>query len=179
MNIKKAILISSIVYQGIYSFGGWSISLELFQYIRTKLQPGNTILELGSGQATEELAKFYTMYSIEHNVEWLNKYKTNYIYAPIQHYSNYNWYDTKAIKQQMPIHYDLILIDGPPGNIGRIGFFYNLELFKTNVPIIFDDVNRLPEYDLLKEVATALNKPYRIYKCADGKAFGVINERNK
>jgi hypothetical protein len=33
-------------------------------------------------------------------------------------------------------------------------------MFKTNVPIIFDDINRVDENELMIEVSKHLNKPY-------------------
>ena len=63
----------------------------------------------------------------------------------------------------LPTDYDLILVDGPNGSKGRAGFLKHLNLFKTNVPIIFDDVYRVPEMMLLEKVASALNKTYELY----------------
>lgn len=152
------------------NFGGWSISKELFNYILQILPAGSTILELGSGWASGELSKNYTVYSIEHNKRWLNKYQTNYIYAPIVN----NWYDTEVLKKELSlIQYDLILIDGPPGTIGRVGFYNNLNLFNTDVIMIFDDVNRPAEYNLLNNVALKLKKSFTIIKHKE-KHFGII-----
>ena len=39
------------------------------------------------------------------------------------------------------IKYNCILVDGPPGYIGRDGFLHNLDNFNTNCLIIIDDVN--------------------------------------
>ena len=47
--------------------------------------------------------------------------------------------------------YDLILVDGPLGTIGRSGFYRNLALFRPDVPIILDDVDRKDELKLLKD----------------------------
>jgi len=149
----------------------WSISKELFDYIRSILAKGKTILELGSGWASSELSKYYTVYSIEHNKYWLNKFNTHYIYAPIKD----RWYDTEILKNKLPKTYDLILVDGPPGpTIGRGGFYTNLHLFNTDVPIIFDDVNRQAEYDLMVKVANTLNRSFIIFDDSARKQFGVL-----
>ena len=158
------------------NLGGFSISKDLFLYISKVLEQGKTILELGSGFGTGELAKYYKMYSIEHNQEWLHKYNSTYIYAPIKDYKTYSWYDVTALNRYLPQKYDMILIDGPTGVIGRYGFFENLHLFNPEVLMIFDDVQREPELRLLKDVARKLNKSFAIYKCSDRKLFGVINE---
>lgn len=155
-------------------FGGFSISFDLFHYIRQTLQVRSTILELGSGAGTQELARYYKMYSVEHDKNWLYKYDTTYIYAPIKHYTTYKWYDVDVLIHNLPKKYDLILIDGPTGTIGRYGFFENLHLFNWNVIMIFDDVQRVAELVLLKDVAKKLNKSFEIYQCSDGKKFGVI-----
>ena len=68
------------------SFGGWSISEICFNYIREILPDGSTILEFGSGFSTEQLSKYYTMYSVENYQEWVGKYDATYIYAPIRKY---------------------------------------------------------------------------------------------
>lgn len=152
------------------AFGGASVSRMLFDYIRSILPEGATMLELGSGWTSGEFARYYNLFSIEHNPEWVGKYDSNYIYAPIKK----NWFDVDILKAKLPEHYDLILVDGPPGNIGRYGFFLNIKLFNTNVPLIFDDVNRPAEYKLLIDVAKYLNRPYQIFEDDAKKKFGVI-----
>lgn len=160
------------------ALNGWAISSEMLDFILQTVEPGETILELGSGSGTGELAKFYTVYSIEHEREWMYKYNTNYIYAPIKNYGRYRWYNMDCLKN-LPTEYSLILIDGPPGpSIGRYGFYHHLHLFNVNVPIIFDDIHRKPELDLLKDVAKKLNRPFTKHKCSDGKIFGVIMPLN-
>ncbi len=160
------------------ALGGWAISKELFMYIYNTVEHGKNILELGSGSATQELAQYFTMYSIEHNKIWLDKYETTYIFAPIKNYGSYRWFNTVFLNK-LPKDYDLILIDGPPGPIGRYGFYHHLNLFNTNVTMIFDDVQRGAELRLLKDVARKLKKPYKIHYCKDGKRFGVINAISK
>jgi hypothetical protein len=142
----------------------------LYQYILDLLPEGSTILELGSGWGTGELAKKYTMHSIENDRAWIGKYNSHYMYAPIVN----KWYDVEVLKRELPlINYDLILIDGPLGLIGRIGFLRNIALFNTDVPLIFDDVHRKPEFELLQQVAHYLARPYEIITNKE-KSFGVI-----
>lgn len=151
-------------------FGGWSIDKEVLYEILTLVKPGEKILELGSGLGSIEILKYFNLYSIEHDENWLNKFHQNYIYAPIKN----NWYDIDILKKQLPNEYSLILVDGPTGNIGRIGFYHNLNLFNTNVPIIIDDVNREAELNLLKKVSKHLNKNYYIKRTSGRKMYGVI-----
>ena len=159
-------------------FGGWAIEEELFNKIREILSDGSTILEFGSGIVSEEFSKYYNVYSVEHNKEWVNKYNTNYIHAPLIKYDDldYPWYDTNILKKDLPKDYDLILVDGPPAgrNItARHGFYYNLDLFNLKDKIlIFDDIEREGDYNHIKLVAEKLNKPFEIYKY--NKSFGII-----
>lgn len=151
-------------------FGGWSISKQLYDYILTILEPGKTILELGSGSGSEELAKVFEVFSIEHDKTWLNKYPVNYIYAPIVD----GWYDLEILKEQIPEKYDLIIVDGPTGTIGRYGFFSNLELFNTDLPIIIDDVNRAEEFRLMNDTANYLKRKPVVLNAEGKKQFGII-----
>ena len=153
------------------SFGGWSMEEELFNFIRAVLPPGKTILELGSGWVTGQFSKYYTLHSVEHNKMWINKYDSNYIYAPIKN----KWYDPDILKKILPTEYDLILVDGPPGFGGtnRLGFYDNLDLFKTDIPIIFDDVDREAEYSLMMRVAQKLQRDVAVFT-GNNKKFGII-----
>lgn len=127
------------------------------------------MIELGSGWASGEFSKHYNVWSVEHNARWIGKYDTNYIHAPIID----GWYSTEALKEHLPKDYGLILVDGPPGSIGRGKFFDNIDLFKTDVIIIFDDVQRDPEYNLMVKVANHLDRTIEIHECGD-KKFGVV-----
>lgn len=168
INAENTILDPSI---NLNQWSIWSLSKELFDYIRSNLKEGKVILELGSGWSTGQLSNYYKMYSVEHDKKWLNLYNTKYIYAPIVN----NWYDCEILKKEIPNEYDLLLVDGPPEAIGRSKFLDNLDLFKPDVLIIFDDVNREKEYALMVQVADRLNRQYKVFKCADGKAFAVLN----
>jgi hypothetical protein len=162
------------------NFGHWAIDYAVYEKIKELIPVGSTVLEFGSGTGTSELAKHYTMYSVESNSEWVGKFESNYIYAPIKYYDDVytkpdivdggakyekGWYDISEIQKNLPDKYDLILVDGPEGKKhGRGGFFKHIEAFKCNsVPIIFDDVNRVPELLVAKSVALALNKPLTFF----------------
>ena len=70
-----------------------------------------TILELGSGEGTTyQLSQFFNMISIEDQKEWVGKYDSDYIYAPLvpyrckhmidwvgDKYTEWGWYDTDAV----------------------------------------------------------------------------------
>lgn len=159
-----------IIPRNYSGLGGYSIDIEVLYEILTLVPENELVLELGSGAGSEELLKHFKLCSVEHDLKWLNKYHKNYIYAPIVN----GWYDCNILKNKLPKNYKLILVDGPPGSIGRMGFFKNIELFDKNTHIIFDDVNRIAELNLLKSTSAYLNRPYYIKNTTSGKQFGVI-----
>lgn len=147
----------------------WTICMKLYGYMLSILKQGSAVIEFGSGWSSGELSRYLKVYSVEHDPKWLNKYNTNYIYAPIVD----GWYDTEALKSQLPENYDLILVDGPPSTIGRGKFLDNIDLFKKNVPIIFDDVERAPERTLMIKTAELLQRTPIIMDCGH-KKFAVL-----
>lgn len=143
----------------------FSIGFNLYAYIRYHLPRGKTILELGSGEVSSLLSLDYQLYSVEHDQNYIGRYNTNYIYAPIKD----GWYDIE--KEELPNFYDLLLIDGPPEKIGRYGIIEHLDLFDlTNV--IVDDTHR----EMEKEIATAISdiKDKPISSFQDGKKEFIV-----
>jgi hypothetical protein len=142
---------------------------------------------MGSGSGTEALSKKYNMISIEHDVKWVGKYDSKYIHAPLTpDYNNpiINWYDTNVIKNELVDKYDLILIDGPPGGaspnkLTRDGFRRNIDLFDiTECIIVFDDLHRKEEMDLMMLLVKQINRKYEVFdsgfKSGQRKKFGII-----
>jgi predicted O-methyltransferase YrrM len=168
-------------------FGGGALSRELYSFIRKVLPDGGTILELGSGRGTEKLAEHYNMISIEHDEEWVGKFNSTYIHAPLtpcllkKFPKQKVWYDRDAIREGLKRagKYDLILVDGPPGDKGRAGFWkYVQDLFDYNVPIVFDDLQRAAEDALIKKVAGKLERAYTTYVYPSGH-FGIIHPKGE
>jgi len=164
------------------------IAYSLYNEIQKILPKGKTILELGSGWGTSQLAKHYKMISIENNVKWVKKYDSDYIYAPLKAYNdnwtapdiphNHGWYDPEILQLYLKDKkYDMILVDGPEGigyngrPPGRAGFLKHLDLFDTNVPIIVDDIQRKQERMLMEQISKTLNRPYKV---KEGEEWGVI-----
>jgi hypothetical protein len=165
------------------SFDGGSITEALFNYIRSVLPDGKTILELGSGWGTGQLAKYYTMYSVEHDEKYLDKYDTTYFYVPLkEHKPLHNhkatlWYDPKILRDMLDgLKYDLLLIDGPPHT--RSGFFKYFDLFDETTILVFDDVIRGIDRKVINSISSKLKCPYTVYGNGEGKPFGVINDPN-
>ena len=172
-------------------FGGWAIQESCFNLIKEILPEGKTILEMGSGFGTDALSKHYNMISVENQTEWIGTYKSNYLEVPIKEYTTSyietkglfklksnaytapdlpgedrptqkGWYDYKILTKKLKgLKYDLILIDGPNGRIGRGGFLKHLDIFNTNVPMIFDDINREAERQMMIKVSEIVKRPYK------------------
>lgn len=162
----------------------WAIGPQTFKKITEVLPMNSTILELGSGNATQLLSKYYSMISIEESKEWLNKYNSKYLYVPSvllkTQYEEFpvdpTWYDVEILKSELSTiqHYDCILIDGPKGYRG--GFWYNKELFNLhNTTLIFDDTHDIHHHKLMELVSNYVGKPYQEFN--DGnKKFGIIQK---
>jgi hypothetical protein len=165
----------------------WSITKECFDKIIEMLPFGSTILEIGSGNSTNILSKFYKMISIESNIEWMNKYNSEYIYVPCKQFNSEifgqtNWLDIDILKSSLDgKKYDLLIVDA---GFDRVGIYDNLHLFNTNIPIIFDDTMAESYFKCANLVAKKLNKICTTYHCKvnkyvvtwfNGKKFSLIN----
>ena len=149
-------------------FGGSGITEELFTWITTNIPEGKTVLELGAGHvSTKFLSQRYKLYSVEDKAHFLNIYPSTYIYAPINTITN--WYYRKALEEELPSEYDCVLVDGPTGEGNRWGFLENLDLFRSDVPIIIDDTWRKAEKDLLLDIAKKTNRMFELFE-----NFGVV-----
>lgn len=130
------------------NLGHWAISEELFDWIIDNIPQGSTILELGSGSGSHELGKMYNVHCIEHNKEWVNKFPNiTYHYAPLKD----GWYDPEWLGN-LPKEYALLLVDGPPGYIGRTPILNHLDLFNLETVIVVDDSNRDVEKKLAESI---------------------------
>jgi len=148
--------------------GGWSISSECAEKIG-EVYPFGTILELGSGEGTKFLSRFYDVYSIEHDENYVGKYDSTYIYAPIVN----GWYDVSRL-QDLP-NYGLLLIDGPPATIKadiRLKFLDHVDLFNLDAIIVLDDVQRAAEMKLADVLSEITGRKMNVY--GTSKKFAVI-----
>ena len=158
------------IYSKAHSWGGNSISQNLFTYLDAILPGGKTILELGSGWASAELAKYWNVISIEDDEEWFKKYHPQAFLVPKT--SPEGWYDRDILKQALSgLKYDLLLIDGPWD--GRKHFPDHLDLFDTSVTMVFDDVRRAVGQEVIRKVSEAVGREYTIIG-ESGSMFGVI-----
>jgi predicted O-methyltransferase YrrM len=164
--------------------GDWSLSPEMYQYIREVLPEGSTILELGSGFGTSMLSEYYTMYSVEHDEDFLDRYNTIYFHVPlkehkaIKNHEGTVWYDADVLRPLLNgLEYDLLLVDGPPES--RAGFVKYFDMFDPDAIMVFDDVNRKRDNSVMNSIAAKLNVHYVTYGAGTEKLFGVINDSSK
>ena len=135
---------------------------EVMDWIYATLPENSTILEFGSGEGTVELSSRYEMISVEHDQNWLALSGGNYIHASIVQnsistkFNQKGWYDAEKLKN-LPSFVDAVIIDGPPGNIGRIGILAHLELLPAFTYCIVDDTDREPEFMLLEKLTSVLD----------------------
>ena len=159
--------------------GGWAISFEVAEFISTIIKPGNLILELGSGSGTGYLSRKFNMISVENNPEFLNLENSKYIYAPITEYADSpfhgekGWYDPNILEKELPSDYDLLLIDGPHGRIGRSGILLHLHLFRPDRPVIVDDSHRPTESNIAQEICRIWDMDMREFDCGEESNDGV------
>lgn len=141
----------------------WMLPRRALNWIYENIPHSSTIIELGSGDGSKELAEKYDVHSIEHDSEWLNLYDVSYIHAPIVEnevstkYGEIGWYDPQPIKSNLPKNASLIIIDGPPGSIGRSGILSHLELFDWSIPVLIDDIDRQAEFRISQEISNQLS----------------------
>jgi hypothetical protein len=161
-------------------WGAWSIDKSLYNYIRKVMPDGGTILELGSGWSTSKLSEHYTMYSVEHDEEFVGKYNSTYIHAPLKEHKRIRnhktniWYDADVLRKELKgIKYDLLLIDGPPGT--RSGFFKYIDLFDSSAIWVFDDTNRGVDHKVVNSSASKLGSPIVTYHGSTSKTYSVLN----
>lgn len=137
-------------------FGKSSIDIELYEYVIQNFDDSKVILEFGSGDgSTKYFSQIYKIYSIEHNLDYIDRYAdSNYIFAPLKD----GWYDIDIVKKSVSgIHYDLIIVDGPPRE-SRYGFIKHYDIFNRHVPIIIDDYHRDIEKQMVDLLITKYGK---------------------
>lgn len=150
--------------------GDFSISQEHLEWLTERLPEGSTILELGSGDGTAFLCERWKVHSVEHDHRFVGMHPSRYIYAPIVD----GWYNPRVLRRELPSEYDLLLVDGPPGRIGRRSLLDHLALFRDDVPFLVDDTHRAQERRLARKLADVLRRDQQVFSCKDGRTFTVL-----
>ena len=154
--------------------GNYAASPELFEFILKNIPFGKSILEFGSGTGTHLLGQFYKMHSIEHDRKFIGLTdRSSYIYAPLTDHTHARfphhkqWYDVDIIMDYVKdINYDVILVDGPPGHVGRAGFLSHMDLFEFDGKmLILDDVDRDDEFRMFIEIQMTFHQHPNFFSC--------------
>ncbi len=137
----------------------WSYCDGVLAAVELLTDQNSIILEFGSGYGSNEIAKIRTIFSVEHDDRFVGLYPdVNYIYAPLKPIANgdkngkTHWYDAEVVSTSLPEKIDLILVDGPPSAIGRLGLLNILEKFPDNSIWIIDDVLRTEDQSLANRI---------------------------
>ena len=139
----------------------WSMAIEGFKWLLDNIPEGSKILEIGAGRGTKELSKFWDVTSVEHNQEYINLVpNVKYILAPLVN----GWYSIDTLKQELPQKYELLIIDGPPGEEGRPTILANLDLFNLDCKIMVDDVHRGGSLNIAKAIGTKLSREVIVHQ---------------
>ena len=135
-----------------------AISNQVVEHIKENLPEGSTILEFGSGRGTEILSKTFNMLSVEEDLDWVDRYDSEYLHAEIKE----DWYDIEKVNNFIKDKsYNLVLIDGPAhGDRNKIVELISNGKLKlnTNVSYLIDDVEREDGMKLLESIVKLLNR---------------------
>ena len=140
----------------------WALCRGVFEAVRAicKSKESPTIVEFGSGEGTEILADIGKVYSIEHDENWILNYGgVEYIHSPLSDiepipgFGHKQWYNHNVIFNNLPSSYEVLIVDGPPGSVGRSGILNHLSEIPDNVVWIIDDTLRREESDLSDTIA--------------------------
>ena len=137
----------------------WMMPSEVFLWLEENVEKGACVLEFGSGHGSVKLAESFNLISIEHNPDWLDVAPSQYVHAEItdnplsSKHGQKGWYDlssvTDAIKSSQ---ISVVIIAGPPGDIGRHGLLSILDELPKSATFVVDDVHREDEFDLLQKL---------------------------
>ncbi len=145
---------------------------EALEWIFSTIPSNSSIFELGSGEGTRALAEKYRVTSAEHDLKWLGiAERAQYIYVPIKG----KWYDANILRACRPKRYHLLIVDGPPGTIGRTSFVTHRALFSSKVPWLFDDTQREAERTMVLALEKITKRRLEFFSCAKKRNFAVLH----
>lgn len=146
------------------NWGGSGIERYTFDFIMSRIDRGANVIELGAGHvSTPMLSKYFNLYSIEHDANFVGLYPgVNYIHAPEKD----GWYDVS--KFNFPKDHAFVLVDG----LERSGILKHLDLFNKDAMFMVHDTYRAYERKLAFDLSKALGRNLRLYDKFDH--FGVI-----
>ena len=187
----------------ILSFTPFSLNPNTILHIINEIQINNrkNIIEFGSGISTIILAKFIKdnnlntkIVSIEDNKGWYDYIKSELIkydldgivslnYIPLLEEEGITcWYNKKNVSEiVLNKKFDLILVDGPSGGLGKKARKPALEVIINSLNesfiIFLDDIRRKDEREIINNWESLLNKNnYKINKQINpSKVYGIIS----
>jgi hypothetical protein len=137
---------------------GWRISEDLVAFLRTRLGDlvgeRGRLVELGPGLSTRVLAARFpdaSILGIEHDEKWCELLKEEFretVQVTVRHApldSATGWYDLRGVELGTV---DFLLVDGPPGGLGReirAGALALVPALGRNAVVILDDTDRSDE----------------------------------
>jgi hypothetical protein len=138
----------------------WALPGQVWASISQFLKPGMKTFEAGCGLSTKLFVNADCQHtSLENDPKWIAHLIGTFpdcrnVVVPSQLVGNPLWYDW--IPPSQP--YDLILLDGPAGNYGRMGVLHQIEkLIHDDTIIVMDDSKRHPESHVTKAIAELLD----------------------
>lgn len=167
----------------------WMLPQEAVEFVLQHVEPGSVVVEFGSGHGSEVLSKHFDLHSFEHDEAWLGVTSSTYIHAPIeenQHATEAGetgWYDVEIVRQNWPKDVQCVIVDGPPGFIGRTGILTILDELRDVPMILVDDIDRQAELQLLDKLSTRLDRiqtTYDVEKPREGgskRRFAMLTRR--
>ena len=145
----------------------WSLLPAALDLVLAEVRAGrHTIVECGSGQSTVAIGRLLAergagrLYSLEHDPRWLAETaarlerdaageRVELLRAPLRD----GWYDAAAV-DRLPHAIDLLLVDGPPGDLAHDGQarYPALSRLATRLApgalVILDDIHRPGEREI-------------------------------
>lgn len=144
------------------NWGGSGIERCLYDYVVDMFPKGTKMLEIGGGDvSTKVFSDYFTLTTIEQSTNWIGKYKSNYIYAPLLG----DWYNPKYLIN-ITKDYKIVFVDGPSGD-KRHELLNNLEIFNVDAVWIFHDIYRETERKLSIDFANKTNKQIQFFEDCD------------
>ncbi len=129
-----------------------------------RLSDGATIVELGSGDGTLALLQQgYNVVSVEHDPVWASIHPGTCVLTSIkpcaesEAHGEEGWYVLNEDDRRFPPKFELLLVDGPPGWIGRSGLLGHEWLIKRATNILIDDTDRTAEAQLAAQLQSMTN----------------------
>lgn len=137
-----------------------------------KGMPTGIVIELGSGEGTPLLRKAvapHTVFSVEHDKRFLE-------YADVIVPLSKGWYSKSAFVECVPNPSKVraLIVDGPPGVIGREGITGAMHFFPAKVPMLIDDVHRPAEMAIALELGRIRKQPVVVHSAPKRRAFATI-----